>query len=524
MSFKGSLLPYQEEAVEMMCSRGKVLVAYDLGLGKTVLTIAAIESMRDSGKIKGPGLIICLSSLKYQWQSQIEKFTEGTAKTIVIEGTPKQRLDQYKAIASKKIDVDYVIFNYEQVVNDKDYVNQLPMNFIVCDEATALKSFKSKRSKIIKKLKSPIKFALTGTPVENGKAEELFSIMQFVDDKVLGSYPSFEAKYIVRNSMGWIEKYKNIDMLSTQLKTASVRKRQKDKDVAPYLPKTLMASPILVPFDSAGKALYSSIVDELLVDLEDAARYMSMGINLFGDYKPDNGPIDEVRGVIMSKLTALRLLCDHPLLLRASGKAYSSSTFGEEGSRYAAELLEQGRLDRAVKSPKLDVLKETVKNFLEEDKNNKLVIFSGFVAMVGIIAADLDAFGVQKYTGKMNAKEKEIAKIDFQTNPSTRILVSSDAGGYGVDLPQANLLVNYDLPWNAGLALQRNGRIQRASSTWEKVVVQDLMMLGSIEERQHAMLQQKMSVASAIVDGEGITEQGGLNLNLGTLRGFLQSI
>jgi hypothetical protein len=93
-----------------------------------------------------------------------------------------------------------------------------------------------------------------------------------------------------------------------------------------------------------------------------------------------------------------------------------------------------------------------------------------------------------------------------------------------VDLPQANLLVNYDLPWNAGLALQRNGRIQRASSTWEKVVVQDLMMLGSIEERQHAMLQQKMSVASAIVDGEGITEKGGLDLNLGTLRGFLQSI
>jgi SNF2 family DNA or RNA helicase len=123
----------------------------------------------------------------------------------------------------------------------------------------------------------------------------------------------------------------------------------------------------------------------------------------------------------------------------------------------------------------------------------------------------------------MTAREKEDAKVDFQTNPGTRLLISSDAGGYGVDLPQANLLVNYDLPWNAGLALQRNGRIQRASSTWEHVVIQDLLMLGSIETRQYDMLQQKMSVANAIVDGEGIGKDGELNLTLGTLRQFLQN-
>jgi hypothetical protein len=124
----------------------------------------------------------------------------------------------------------------------------------------------------------------------------------------------------------------------------------------------------------------------------------------------------------------------------------------------------------------------------------------------------------------MNAKDKEQSKLKFQTDPNTRILVSSDAGGYGVDLPQANLLINYDLPWNAGLAVQRNGRIRRASSTWSTIVIQDFLIEGSIEERQHAMLQQKIAVAAAVVDGEGIDDRGGVALTAGSLRAFLQNI
>jgi superfamily II DNA/RNA helicase len=93
-----------------------------------------------------------------------------------------------------------------------------------------------------------------------------------------------------------------------------------------------------------------------------------------------------------------------------------------------------------------------------------------------------------------------------------------------VDLPQANLLINYDLPWNAGLAVQRNGRTRRASSTWSTIVIQDFLIEGSIEERQHAMLQQKIAVAAAVVDGEGIDDRGGVALTAGSLRAFLQNI
>jgi len=518
MSFIGTLLPYQVEAVERMCKQGKMLVAYDLGLGKTVITISAIEKLRDQGKISGPGLVICLSSLKYQWASQIEKFTGGSAKALVIDGTPAARIKQYAAAK----EYDYVIINYEQAVKDFDLVKKLQRSFIVADEATALKSFKSKRSKYVKKLQAPYVFALTGTPVENGKAEELFSIMEFVNSRVFGRFIDFEFKHIVRNYFGGIERYKNLDALYRILSTSCVRKRQSDPDVSPYLPETMHAAPILVPLDKASQTLYDTITEQLIADLDEAVETFS-DLNLFTD-NPYDPMINEIKGRIMSKVTVLRMLCDHPELVLRSGQANNADPLGIEGSKYAGELVDVGALNRVVKAPKLEVLKEIVTDFLSQSSKNKVVIFTSFVHMVDIIAKEFEAFNAQTFTGRMNAKEKEDAKIDFQTNPTTRIIVSSDAGGYGVDLPQANLLINYDLPWNAGLATQRNGRIQRASSTWKHIVIQDVIVKASIEERQYEMLQQKLSVASAIVDGEGIDSKGSLELTAGSLRQFLQSI
>jgi len=526
MTFTGTLLPYQPEAVERMMVRKKMLVAYDLGLGKTVLTIAALENLMDEGKITEPGLIICLSSLKYQWASQIEKFTDGSSTTLVVDGTPKQRAAQYaQAFDWGHSLINYVIVNYEQVVNDWEYIEKLPTGFIVIDEATAIKSFRSKRSKYVKKLESPYKFALTGTPIENGKPEELYSIMQFVDPKVLGRFDLFDSTFIVRNQFGGVDRYRNLPVLHKTLSKACVRKRQSDPDVSPYLPESIMAEPILVPFDSTTRNLYNAIVTELLTDLDDALNSFGGSFDIFAHYgqqSDQGGPMDELRGRIMSKLTSLRMLCDHPDLVRHSADIYNPMR--GEGSKYAAELKDSGLLDSVKKAPKLAVLKEYVDNFLSVYPGNKVVIFTSYVKMVDIIRnALIMEWGSAPYTGQMSAKEKEEAKIKFQTDPDVRVLVSSDAGGYGVDLPQANLLINYDLPWNAGLAVQRNGRIMRASSTWKSIVIQDILMQGSIEERQHALLEQKSAVANAVVDGEGINDRGGVNLTAGSLRAFLQS-
>jgi SNF2 family DNA or RNA helicase len=216
------------------------------------------------------------------------------------------------------------------------------------------------------------------------------------------------------------------------------------------------------------------------------------------------------------------MLCDHPDLIKHSGELYDPNA--KEGSKYASEIInESGLFTASLKSPKLSVLKEYVDDFLSTYAGNKIVIFTSYVKMVDIIKDNL-GYPASIYTGQMNAKAKELSKLEFQTNPDCRILISSDAGGYGVDLPQANLLINYDMPWNAGLAVQRNGRIRRASSEWKTIVIQNLVMSGSIEERQHDMLAQKLAVANAVVDGEGINDKGGVNMTAGTLRAFLESI
>lgn len=522
--FKGTLLPYQPEAVDKMVDRHKVLVAYDLGLGKTVLTIAAVEQLMDEGKITEPGLVICLSSLKYQWHNAISKFTEGTSKSIVIDGTPKKRDEQYaKAMDWRNTKIDYVIMNYEQVVNDWNIVKNLPRGFIVCDEATAIKSFRSKRAKALKRMSnSPFKFALTGTPIENGKPEELFSIMQFVDDSVLGRFDIFDKAFIVRNHWGGVLRYRNLSTLHEKLKDASVRKSQTDPDVAPHLPDAIHNDPILITLDRRGAALYERIRKDLLDDLAEAATLFGKSFNIFAHYghqADKGGEENEWRGRIMSKVGALKMLCSHPDLVRTSALKYTTTP--GEGSSYANFLLEEGALNDVTKAPKFDALIEYVTNFLERDENNKVVIFATYVEMTDKIAEALNEFGARTYTGRLDAKTKEENKIALNTDPTVRVLVSSDAGGYGVDLPAANLLVNYDLPWSSGGATQRNGRIMRASSKWPTIVIQDFLIDGSIEVRQHEMLQHKNAVASAVVDGEGINEEGGIDFTLGSLNQFL---
>lgn len=520
--FTGKLLPYQVDAVEKMCDRKSMLVSYDLGLGKTVITIAALEALMETGDVKMPGLIICLSSLKYQWANEIKKFSDSTP--LVIDGTPKQRNGQYeKAMSWQSTGVDYIIMNYEQIVNDWNIVRKLPTGFIVLDEATAIKSFRSKRTKQVKKLISPIRFALTGTPIENGKPEELYSIMQFVDPKVLGRFDLFDQAFIVRNNWGGVERYRNLPTLHVKMKEASVRKTQKDEDVAPYLPDTIHKDPILVRFDRNSAILYKKISDDVILDLTDANALFGSSFNLLAHYGYENSfnpAADELRGKIMSKIGCLRMLCSHPDLLRIS--AHKFSQMNGEGSAYAAQLVQEGLLDKIKATPKLDALIEYVKDFLDQSDKNKVVIFASYVEMGHIISKILGEDICRLYSGQIDAKTKEDNKIAFNTDPSVRVLISSDAGGYGVDLPAANLLVNYDLPWASGTAIQRNGRIRRASSEWPSIVIQDVIMANSIEVRQWEALQQKNAVSEAILDAQGIDDKGGVSMTLGSLNTFLQ--
>jgi SNF2 family DNA or RNA helicase len=497
-----------------MVERKKMLVAYEMGLGKTCMTIASVEELKDNGVITKPVLVIALSSLKYQWQKEIQKFSDST--TTVIDGS--------KAVRAKRWEerTDYVICNYETVVGDWDLIQDQEWGAIVCDEATAIKGFKSKRSKAVKKLSAsvPIRFALTGTPIENGRPEEVYSIMQFVDSTLLGRFDLFDQTFIVRNHFGGVQRYRNLPLFHEKMKSSSVRKVQTDADVAPYLPDTIHRDPMFIAFDKKTSSLYNFIADELSNELFEAQQLLGANFSLMAHYGHDSkpgSPVDQLRGSIMSKITALRMLCDDPTLLHKSADKFDEHL--GEGSAYVNSLKTRGLLEGVTKTPKLDALKTYVNDHLDTDPEAKVVIFTSWVGMLESIQ---EAVGGTLYTGYMNAKEKEASKTKFLTDPECRVFISSDAGGYGVDLPIANLLVNYDLPWSAGLAVQRNGRIKRASSRWPSITIQDMLIADSIEERQHDMLQQKNAVADAVIDGQGINAKGGVDLTVGSLIGFLQ--
>jgi SNF2 family DNA or RNA helicase len=515
--FQGTLKPYQVEAVEKMVDKKTILVAYEMGLGKTPMTIAAIEQLRDVGEIKNTVLVLCLASLKYQWKKEITKFSDSTA--LVIDGTKPQRAVQYEKAAGN----DYIIMNYEQVVNDWETLTTLKFDAIICDEATAIKGFRAKRAKKVKELAKSVsvRYALTGTPIENGRPEEVFSIMQFVNSKVLGRFDLFDKTFIVRNHFGGVQRYRNLPVLHKTLTEFSVRKSQKDEDVTPYLPDAVYREPLLVPLDSKGKKLYDYIATDLMSILVEAREAFGSNFNLaahYGQtYSPDD-PMNEMRGQIMSRITALRMLCSSPAVLHTSYAAFDNHTGGSAFIHSLGSLLED-----VIKTPKKDALISYLKDHLDIDVSYKAVVFSTYLASVSEIVSSLNSAGYTAvgYTGEMNAKEKENAKVRFQNTPEVRVLVSSDAGGYGVDRPQANLLVNYDQPWSSGLAVQRNGRINRTSSTWATITIQDILVKDSIEQRQFDTLKQKSNVAGAILDGTGINSKGGVDLTVGSLIDFL---
>jgi SNF2 family DNA or RNA helicase len=128
-----------------------------------------------------------------------------------------------------------------------------------------------------------------------------------------------------------------------------------------------------------------------------------------------------------------------------------------------------------------------------------------------------------EFTGELTPRERDKVKQIFATDDSCRLFLSSDAGGMGLDLPEASYLINFNLPWSAGKFDQRQARIIRLSSEWEAVTLNTVMMAGSIEERMHEMLHAKRAIADAIVDGRGIDPRGRLKLNVATLTDFLSS-
>jgi SNF2 family DNA or RNA helicase len=484
-----------------------------MGAGKTRAAIETVKYLREETP-EIAGSVFCTNSLKYQWREEIRKWDPG-AKVAIIDGTKAQRAKQWQALGPAQ----YVILGYTALIYDWDHMQKhLPMDFAIADEATAIKSFKAKRSRRLKEVGRhvPVRLALTGQPVEN-RPEELFSIMEFVDPTVFGDFYKFDRTFITRDHFGRPERYKNLVTMHRRLDPAMVRWSR--EDIAQYLPEK---NEIELPVRAYPKTqhLIDVIHDDLLGVLEDVEPGAEFNLAAHYGREEDTGH-QRLKGEVMSRVTCLRLLCCHPTLLSDSAIRHDDPDTAT-GSRYASTLRSSGYLNFTEDSAKLDALMEYVDELVEEGPF-KLVIFSGFKMMLRLIGAELRErkIGYTLMDGDTPSEER-FKKMDrFKTSSTCQVFLSSDAGSYGIDLDVGTNLVNYDLPWSGGVLQQRIARIDRTSSLVGQIDIVNLFTADSIDEYQYLVLSEKAKVAGAFVDAKDIVA-GKLDLDLNGLKNFLE--
>ena len=486
-----------------------------MGAGKTRVAIDAVHELWDQEEVGVYGAVFCTSSLKYQWEAEIQKWWPG-ATVQVIDGTKKKREKQYQE------EVIFTVLSYDMLIHDWELLQKyLAHDFVIADEATMIKSFRAKRSKKLKAIGkvAPYRIALSGQPVEN-KPEELFSIMEFVDPDVLGPFHKFDRTFITRDGWGKPMHYKNLDVLNKTLGDAMVRRSR--EDIAEFLPERIITD-VPAHLDSKSAKLYQYIRDDLLLVLDEMIASGGGGFDLMAHYgRAEDENHNRLKGQVMARITCMRLLCNNPALLLKSAEDFDDEETAT-GSGYASSLLEQGLLD------KLPDTSGKMKAFLDiiaelRDTGSKVVVFSGFKPQLALIADELKETGIgyTTMTGDTPAKQRKERMDLFQTHPAVQVFLSSDAGAYGINLDVGTHLINYDLPWSAGQLDQRVARIDRTSSQNDHIQLMYMFTSGTIEERQYDMLKQKSKVAGAFVDGK-YEGTGTLSLDLTSLREFLTS-
>jgi superfamily II DNA or RNA helicase len=436
------LYDFQARGAIFLACRARSILGDDMGLGKTPQTLAAIELLaRERGVRKV--LVVAPASVKYQWEGEIHKFTDRTVQ--VVEGLKDAREELYKQEAF------YKLVNYEQVVRDLDLMNAWNPDVVVLDEAQRIKNWESKTSRAVKKLRSRYAIVLTGTPLEN-RLEELYSIVQFVDDRRLGPAFEFLHEHRVLDAKGNLIGYRNLDRIREKL--APILLRRTRSEVLSQLPERT---------DSIR-----------YVELTDAQRrpYEEQQINLARLLaRPVLTDLDRKR--VLACIVNMRLVCD------------STYLFDKETNI----------------CPKLDEFAEIIQDLMSSG-DHKAVVFSQWETMLHKAAEVLNDLGVGHALlhGGMQGKERREVLERFQEG-GCRVFLSTDAGGVGLNLQAADSVINLELPWNPAVLEQRIARVHRMGQS-RPVRVIHFVTRGTIEERVLRAIEAKRSLFGSVFDGD----------------------
>lgn len=444
---KLDLMPYQREGVEFIIPKTGCIIADEMGLGKTAQAIASIIFKKDLFGFER-NLVICPASLKYQWKKEIEKFSDLEAN--VITGKPA---DRYKAYQSN--DQDVHIINYELVLKDLDELNKAGYHYIILDEAQKIKNFNTKTAICIKKLKKEHSLVITGTPIEN-KINDLYSIIQFVDPYKLTPLWEFSYQHCIfsNSSKSKINGYYDLKKLKSEV--SDILKRREKRHVINELPNVIE------------KNIYVSLTER---QQEIHTGYSgSLGKILAKKFKTT---FDWQR--IMMILNSMRMVCDSTYLI--DKETHNSS--------------------------KLEELEDILINRLNLKNNDrKVIIFSEWVTMLHLIGERLKKIGLgfTMLTGKVPVKKRGQLIEEFSSNKDCRVFLSSEAGGAGLNLQVADVLINFELPWNPAKKNQRIGRIDRLGQTSSKLSIFNLIATDSIELKIMTGLMLKQNIFDGVLN------------------------
>ena len=427
------------------------ILADDMGLGKTIQLLAVIQSYLEEEKNPNPSIVVCPSSLSLNWKNEIDKFAPNI-KTLVIHGNAEERANQIENIEKYNL----VITSYDLLKRDieeykaKDY----KFKYIIADEAQYIKNNNTQNAKVIKEIKADTRFALTGTPIENSLSE-LWSIFDFIMPGYLYSYRKFKEIYevpIVKDNDEWV--LKKLKMLIEPF----ILRRTKQEVLTELPDKTI-------------SVLNNEMQDE---QLKIYTSYMANAKREVSQELKENG-FEKSQMKILALLMRLRQICCHPSLFL---------------SNYTGE---SSKLNQCI-----EVIKDAVLS------GHKILLFSSYSSMLEIIGEELKKENIKhfKLTGQTKVGDRLKLVEEFNSNDEIKVfLISLKAGGTGLNLIGADMVIHYDPWWNLSAENQATDRTYRIGQK-KNVQVYKLITKDSIEERIYELQEKKAQLAKSMLSTE----------------------
>ena len=425
------------------------ILADDMGLGKTLQVLAILLDYKQKNKEKRTSIVICPSSLSLNWLGEATKFAPEL-KVCVIKGNAKERERLIKNVQKN----DLIITSYDLLKRDVEIYKEIDYNFkyIIADEAQYMKNSTTQNAKAIKELKGETKYALTGTPIENSLAE-LWSIFDFVMPGYLFKYKKFKTLYEVPI----VKENDERAMNRLKMLIAPFILRRNKKDVLTELPEKTI-----------------TVLNNQMTDEQEAVylSYLAQAKQEVADEIQLNG-FEKSQFKILSTLTRLRQICCHPSLFIKDYKDESS------------------KLNQCI-----EILSDAI------EAGHKILLFSGYTSMFDIIEQELKSKKIKyfKLTGSTKIDERIKLVDEFNSNSEIKVfLISLKAGGTGLNLTGADMVIHYDPWWNQSAENQATDRAYRIGQK-NNVQVYKLITSNSIEEKIYELQNKKAELIDNMLD------------------------